>query len=252
MYSVLFNYNEEFSISWERLYHGEPRIAWPLFTLIPGIFLMKKNKINSFLFISIALMSGLFVAGYLFRIYGFSRLISAIMMFTQILIAYFIVSFLFNKSDKRNVYIFFIGFCLLTCIFLNRKSINETLNLSSGHFYKNYEFLRNKINKDDLVISDLNSSLGIPSFNGKVIAIRKPIYWVNDIKERRYALNTFFANETTDITRRAILQKYAPDYILLDLDRVTPTIAFINWLEQQGNIIHKRDKIELIQVTVNK
>lgn len=251
MYSVLFGYNNEFSISWERLYHGEPRIAWPLFTVIPGIFLMNKNRISSFLLISIAMMSGLFVAGYLFNIYGFSRLISAIMMFTQILIAYFIVNFLSHKSAKGNAYAFFIGVCFLVCIFLNRKLISESLNLPSGHFYKNYEFLREKIKKDDLVLSDLNSSLGIPSFNGKVIAIRKPIYWVNDIKERREALNAFFANETTDTIRKVILQKYKPDYVLLDLDRVNPTPSFINWLEQQGQIVYKTDKIELLHVMAN-
>jgi len=248
MPDVLFSYNEEFNTSWERLYHGERRIAWPFLALIPGIFFAPKNKITYFFFVSVAIMVVLFVAGYFLKMYGFSRLISGIMMFTQILIAYLIVTFFFHKNVKRILYIFFVSFCFLFCLLLNRKLIIETFYIPTGHFYKGYEFLREKINPDDLVLSDLGSSLGIPSFNGKVISTGKPVYWIKDSKERREAVKAFFTKENPDSLRKIIIDKYNPDYILLDSTRLDLKPSTIQWIRSLGETIYKKKQLELIRI----
>ena len=249
MIDLLFGNNEDFQLASKKLYRGGVRVNWPFLLLIPGIFLIKKDKIISFFLLSLSLMIGIFFLGYLIRVYTVSRLISGIMMFAQLLMAYFIVISFFQKNKMLNkAYVCFIIACFSVTLFINRKLINDSLHIPYGHFYKDYNFLRQLVNTDDVVLSDRGSSSGIPSFNGKVISNDKPVYWISDIKERREAMRTFFTKENPDSIRKIVIDKYKPDYILLDHSRLDLQPLTIQWIRSLGEAVYKKDQKELIHL----
>ncbi|MBS1668452.1 MAG: hypothetical protein JST58_13835 [Bacteroidetes bacterium] len=59
-------------------------------------------------------------------------------------------------------------------------------------YYRKFDFLRTTIHDDDIVLSDAQSNWIIPSFNGKVIWSIHPLYWLNDIYQRRADVKSFF------------------------------------------------------------
>lgn len=111
-----------------------------------------------------------------------------------------------------------------------------------------YNFLRNIIESDKLILSDSKSNWFIPSFNGKVISSMHPLYWVNDINERRRAIHSFFTRESSNVLRVGIIQKYHPDYILLNHSEIDLNESTQKWLNRIGQTTYKSDQLELIKI----
>ena len=82
--------------------------------------------------------------------------------------------------------------------------------------YKNLTFLPDYIQKGSVVLSDLDTSWLVPSFGGKVIGALHVQAFVADDEQRRIDLLDFFAQNATAAKRQAIIQKYKPDYFLID------------------------------------
>jgi hypothetical protein len=241
--------NYDFQIASKRLYQDGLKINWPFLVLLPGIFIVKKDKVIYFFLLSLLLMTGVFFLGYLTRVYGVSRLISGIMMFAHFLIAYIVAICFSEKLTIRRIsYLCILAIAVFVSLYVNRRLIRENFNITPGNAYNDYGFLRNLVMPNDVILSDRGSNSGIPSFNGKIIASDKPVYWVDDIKERRKAVESFFTRENPDSLRKAILDKYQPDYILLDYTRAGLYPSTIQWIRGLGKIVYKKNQQELIRI----
>ena len=116
-------------------------------------------------------------------------------------------------------------------------------------YYNKYDFLRNLVVSDDIILSDAKSNWIIPSFNGKVISSIHPLYWINDINERRNAVNSFFIKENPDSLRQFVIHKYYPDYLLIDYTKVQFEYSTLQWLKSIGQTVYKENQLELINLT---
>jgi hypothetical protein len=232
------------------LYQDIPGEVWPAAAALPALIFFKKDRVINFLSLAIGIILVVYVAGYLTGKYGLSRLLSPLMIYAQLLIGYFLF-YLFKTNTKFfKVYLLSSLACLILCIYLNRTSLIKTLNLLKPiqtHYYSRYEFLQKTVKRYDLILSDMSSNQYIPTFSGKVIAFKSPLYWVNDISERKADVTSFFNPSTSDTLRQKIINKYHPDYLLIDqASQLTDSTLF--WLKKTGSIVYTKDGLCLITV----
>ena len=248
----LFTKNtQDFHIDSFNLYANVFRICWPILLIIPGLLYFKSDKVIRFLFVLIILTIIFYISGFVFKVYGFSRLIANSMMFAHILIAYLVVITARKLNLFAKLYLVVIIISLLSSIYSNRYSLIKKVNVfktANNDYYMKYNFLRNIIESDKLILSDSKSNWFIPSFNGKVISSMHPLYWVNDINERRRAVHSFFTRESSNVLREGIIQKYHPDYILLNHSEIDLNESTQKWLNRIGQTTYKGDQLELIEI----
>jgi hypothetical protein len=77
--------------------------------------------------------------------------------------------------------------------------------------------LKNYLSERDVVLSDIYSSWSIPVYTGaKIIALFHTPPHVNDNLDRIKAVETFYDAETSNKSRKAILNKYNITHVLLN------------------------------------
>jgi hypothetical protein len=200
---------------------------------------------------AISLMILTLILGYLTNVYGFSRLISNVMLFAHFLIAYLVVLHIKEPVAYSKWYFLVLGIAIILSLNLNFHRFLYSFNIFRKRdtvYYEKYSFLKFKVAPDDIVLSDAESSFILISYNGKVVSSKRPLYWIDDIDERRAAVETFFNRETPDDQRNFILQKYQPDYILIDHIKVNLKSSSIDWLRRLGKIAYTKDNLELIKL----
>lgn len=248
-FSLVFGNNYDFQVTSKSLYHGVLRINWPLLLILPGLWIVKRDKTVDFFLLSLGMMTSLFLLGYFTKVYGIARLIAGIMLFGQFLIAYIAIQCLYEKpAGQGRLYLNILGMALVTAVFLNHRVIGDNMHIRSGHVYAGYDFLRQYVKTDDVILSDRGSNSGIPAFNGKVIASDKPAYWVEDMATRRKAVDVFFAGENSDSLRKVIIDQYHPHYIFLDHTRNTLQPATIQWIRSLGRVVYQKGSLELVSL----
>jgi hypothetical protein len=230
------------------LYHDIPGKVWPAALALPALIFFKKDRVIKFLSLSVGIMLVVYGAGDLTGKYGFSRLLSPIMIYAQLLISYFLF-YLFKKNKKYfKVYLCSCVAVLILCLYINRVSLVKTLDIlkpAQTHYYMRYAFLQKIVGRYDLILADTNSNQYIPTFSGKVVAFKSPLYWVNDIKERKASVISFFNPSTPDSLRQAIINKYKPDYLLLDPASGLKDSTLL-WLQGNGRAEHTEHDLILI------
>ena len=230
------------------LYQDIPGKVWPAAAALPALIFFKKDRVLNFLSLAIGIILLVYVAGYLTGKYGLSRLLSPIMIYAHLLISYFLF-YLFKTNIKFfKVYLLSCLAGLILCMYINRVSLIRTLDLlkpTQTHYYSRYAFLQKIVNRYDLILSDTNSNQYIPTFSGKVIAFKTPLYWVNDIKERKVSVISFFNPSTSDTLRQIIINKYQPDYLLID-QASGLTDSTLLWLKRNGRAVYTEDELLLI------
>jgi hypothetical protein len=178
-------------------------------------------------------------------------LIANSMMMAQFLVAY-LVAIASRKLDLfAKLYVSLIIISLLSCVYLNRYSLIKKVNVfgtTNKDYYMKYDFLRSHLESDKLILSDPKSNWFIPSFNGKVISSKHPLYWVSDINERRSAVHSFFTRGSSNVLREGIIQKYQPDYILINHSEIDFNVSTQKWLNSLGETTYKSDQLELIEI----
>ena len=200
--------------------------------------------------IAIVLMIVLYAVGYFLHIYGLGRLISPIVIFSDFLIVYLLFIF---WNQNRNIFRLYSGLltlALAVSFILNLNQLKRIVSFSERNttYYSKFNALKTIVKENETILSDLSTSLFIPSFQGKVIAVSYPLYWVNDIDERRKNLEVFFKNGTDDVTRISILKKYKPHYILIDHSSIKPTDDDMQFYRSSGMMVYKENDLELIRL----
>ena len=230
------------------LYQGIAEKVWPAVAMLPALIFFKKDRIINFLSLSIGIMLLVYVAGDATGKYGLSRLLSPMMIYGDLLISYFLF-YLFKKNTKLfKGYLLFCLAALILCVYINRALLTETLTLlkpTRTHYYSRYAFLQKIVDRYDLILSDTSSNQYIPTFSGKVIAFKSPLYWVTDINERKAYVSSFFNPSTSDTLRQIIINKYQPDYLLID-QAFGLRDSTLLWLKRKGRAVYREDELLLI------
>jgi hypothetical protein len=217
---------------------------------MPALAFFKDDRIVRFFVLAILIMSTLYGVGYFFNIYGLGRIISPVIIFSDFLIAYTLYIFWVQKKNIFNVYFLLVVFALAVSLGINIGLLKRTISFAERNttYYTKFNALKNVVKENETILSDIKTSLFIPSFQGKVIAVSYPLYWINDIDKRRKNVWTFFTNGTNDSTRLNILKKYQPDFILIDYASITPTVDDIEFYRSLGKSVYRKDDLELIRV----
>lgn len=245
----LFGNNHDFQESSKGLFTGRLRINWPVLLVFPGLLVIKRDKAIHFLLLTIVIMSGLYLVGFFSKQYVAGRLVSDIVMFAHFLLAYMAVICLSQKLTRNSIlYLSLLAAGICTSLYLNGKAFIDTINPKRFNTPQKYGFLRNTVSTDDVILADETSDEFIPAFSGKVITAVKPIYWIPDIEERKRNVHSFFNTNTSDSFRMIIIQKYHPDYILLDHENSKLSAATILWLQELGNTVYNQNLLELIRI----
>jgi len=247
---LLHNSNPDFDIDSKTLYIGILQRFWPALFAIPGMVIFIKEKTINFLSLTMILMVLICWAGWLSGIYGVSRILSDIMILAQISLGCLLVFCIRDFKLWSKIFIGLTGIAFSVSVYVNGQNLIRTWHFNGTYVedIRRYGFIRDCIADNDLVLSDEFSNWYIPSFGGKVIASRHPLYWVKDLEPRRNAVKVFFANESSDSARFAIINKYKPTYILIDHSRTQLADSTITTIVNKGKEIYKSDGMELIKV----
>lgn len=239
--AIFWPYNSLITLLTEsgNVYHASNQImykdvfirVWPILALSPLIWRIAKDKIFQSIFLHLTALIAIYIFGWLTGKYSYGRDITFIAMITQILIAsqfaYFENKFSKSHPNSVSIYRISIGVVLLclasTWLYpaLTRSmtvlnSLVSGRSISNQHTYKNLTFLPVHIINGSSVLTDIETSWLVPSFGGKVIGALHVQAFVADDEMRRVDLIEFFAGDTTAKRRQSIIQKYKPDYFLID------------------------------------
>lgn len=250
MFDLLFGNVHDFNQDSQILYNDIVIKNWPIALALPAL-LNFKDKVIRFLIVTIVLMMLILILGYVTKNYGFSRLISNVLMFTHFLVAYMIVEHVKVPVAYSKLYFLIFGVAIIISLALNRHRYLYTFNIfrkKDVAYYERYSFLKFKVLSDDIVLSDSESSSILISYNGKAISSKRPLYWVDDLNERRGAVESFFHRETSNSQRNFILHKYRPDYMLIDYNMVSIEDSTIVWLRLMGERVYYKNGLELIKL----
>jgi len=99
-------------------------------------------------------------------------------------------------------------------------------------------FLERYVGEDDVVLSDLATSWAIPCIRGRTVSYqRHDVIFPASGAERSKAVKEFFASSTSNVARRAILERYNVKFVLFDA-RVTPEKLACEVL-RLGRLVHE-------------
>jgi hypothetical protein len=76
-------------------------------------------------------------------------------------------------------------------------------------------FLEERVGRDEVVLTDLDTCWYVPAFRGRVVAYPMQLPFVPDHAERVAAVERFFAPEATEAERRALLARYRVQWVLV-------------------------------------
>ena len=208
---------------------------WPILALSPLLLPALKNKTTHPIFLHVLALIAVYFFGLFTGKYSYGRDITFIVILIQILLASQFARFevQLSQSYPRTILTYravlgIILLCLssswlyptLTRSLTVLNSLLSGRTVSNQHMYKNLTFLPGYIEKGSVVLSDLNTSWLVPSFGGKVIGALHVQAFVKDDEQRRIDLLDFFAQDATTANRQSIIQKYKPDYFLIDKNTI--------------------------------
>lgn len=234
------------------LYERPAGIYWPVILSLPAVFFVKKDRTLYFLLLALAFMLLLSLLVYVSGSYGILRIMSTVMLFAQVIIAYTLVTVTSgNFKGMGKIYCSVVLFLFTASLIKNISGLSKTLNITkpvNRDYYQRYEFLKTTVPAGALVLADLMSSWYIPVYSGKVLASVHPLFLVTDNNKRQDKVNSFFNPHTNDSVRKAVILKYRPAYILIDAKRDVLSMPTIAWLKSTGKMVYEKDSLQLIRL----
>jgi len=205
--------------------------TWPILFLFPLISWTLHDRYGCWLLTLVFTLTCIYALAYWTRSYSFGRVIAMIALLLQIIMAEGVARIELRLNYQRPTLKAFIPLGLFLLVFAcsvnwiipaatRGMTIANSLllhrKISNQQSYKDLSFLSETIDRNDLVISDLQTSWLIPTFGGKVIAAQHPLAFVPDQLERKKDLEIFFNIATIENDCLNILKKYKPKYLLIN------------------------------------
>lgn len=215
-----------------------------------------------FIYILTGIMKISMGSRYIFFIVFFLHLAIAREFRVRNLLSFSTIKHVFCSSDRRKWIDMFLILILFTSIVFNvglayaryfadqEKDKIVIHGYDYGHIdFKGYNFLKEKVGRYEVVMSDRRTSWLIPSFSGKAVCLLHVNPFIPDLEERSDGVETFFDAKTTSETRVKILKKYKVSHILLNLDLELFDDETIAAITELGNITFQNCHFILIEPT---
>ena len=203
---------------------------WPALAALPLVVAKIRTNPRCPLTIMLLFLSGLYILGFVSGMDILGRTISYIIFLLQIFIAEFLANFELSKrwsgsADWLQPLVVTAG-VVLVCLLLFGRPFGRTVKKSlpgRQSSYASYQFLSERTGQYDIILSDLNTSLIVPAFGGKVVAHKQPLLLIPKYEylDRLQDVIHFFAKESTTNDRFSIIEKYGVDYILINKETTT-------------------------------
>jgi hypothetical protein len=116
--------------------------------------------------------------------------------------------------------------------------------------YAPYEFLARFTGQSEVVLSDPRTSLAVPMLGGKVVAASHALAFVPDHEQRRQDARRFFDGATRDEERRAILERYRVDWLLVNSEAIDISGATMASLRRLGEVRYTDGSRKLMLIRV--
>jgi alpha-1,6-mannosyltransferase len=110
------------------------------------------------------------------------------------------------------------------------------------------KFLSDRIGRDDVVLTDLDTCWHVPGFGGKVVAYPMRLPFVPDHDQRVRAVQRFFAIGVPEQERREILGRYGVRYLLFPKSHFSDWPARLQELRPLGRAVYSSSEYELLRV----
>lgn len=250
---LVYYRNSEFN-SDSYVFYSHIKYLWPTIILLPFALpaiasRFKNNKFDSLVLLVLGTVL-VYIGGYVFGQFGIGRIVSFVAVFMQIALAIQLAIIENEKINNRSWSALPVVFYVIVIISLN--PINRAV-LSRAYMglrgikynYSNYEILKNDVQQYDVILSDINTSWMIPTFNGKIIASRHIAHWVDDHSQRKSDLKKFFSIETEQSEKYEIMNRYNVDFILVNKNIFKETSEY----EKYGNNVSENQDFVLIKIS---
>ncbi len=239
---------------------------WPILVLSPLLWLAFKNKATHPIFLHLLALILVYFFGWFTGKYSYGRDITFIVILMQILLASQFTHFEMRYSQlfPRAILTYRVSLGLiLLCLasswlyptFTRSLTVLNSLvsgrTVSNQHTFKNLTFLPQLINKGSVVLSDLDTSWLVPSFGGKVIGALHVQAFVADDEQRRVDLIDFFSKDATLVRRQAIIQKYKPEYFLINKHATKDWRELLNEIDSFSKMTHVYENDQYILFRFN-
>jgi hypothetical protein len=213
---------------WERV--------WPNLFLIPFFLLVLRTRLTVIISLWFIALCLIYAYGTLSSNYSYGRIISYCILLAHVIAAYGLTRFEFGLQKThiniiKTYHLLLISTLLalsltwlpstVTRLLTIGNQISKNKNFVNQISYKNLVFIKNFINPDQLVLADIETSWMVPTFGGRVIAALHPQAFVPDTFDRQRDINMFFSTETNKEQRIEMINKYRPQFLLLDLSKPT-------------------------------
>jgi len=236
LYDLLFGGSNVYHSSNSVMYLQVWDRIWPNIMFLPFLWWTSKSRVGIVIVFWLVSLCVLYMYGSISLNYSYGRIISYCILLFQVLAAVGIAQFEMKIEMTCLVVCRLYRILLLSLLvalsgtwlpyvatrvltIVNQLSKNN--NFINQVTYKNLVFINKLVSPDQLVIADLETSWMIPTFSGRVIAALHPQAFVNDINERNNDVVAFFNIETKKQERIDIINKYRPQFLLLDLNKTT-------------------------------
>lgn len=223
LWALVSNSDADFHVRSYVLYSGVGAL-WPTFLLLPiawpALAAQVSRRRTDALGVMLAGVLLVYVTGYLTAQYGLGRIISFAAILIEIgaaaTIARWETSSLAGHTWRPPALMLALG-----ALSVNAPTIAELGDISLAaqgrrYDYNEYLAIGQRLKGDAVVLTDLRTGWILPTFGGKVIASPHPAHWVSDNGQRRADVNRFFAAATTTAERRAMIDTYGVDFVLIN------------------------------------
>lgn len=240
----------EFAFESRVLYEDVLRRIFPALAALPLLILRFRRNWRDPLGWMFLGLTAIYLFGWLSQNWGYGRVIGYIMLVLQFVLADRFAELLNRWEVKPHFQFLLLGALALAVLVLMLLPDSTYRGLQSDLTRRSapsapYAFLGKYIGQYQVVMTDLATSWIVPTYGGKVIASMHPVYFVPNYIEREQDLERFFDSATSEAERRALLDKYSVDFILL---RARPPQTPLDRFAPLGRIIHTNDRFVLMQV----
>lgn len=265
LYDLLVSGSKVYHHSNSIMYQDVWNRIWPNILLLPFLWLALRSRQAIIIVVWFLSLCILYVYGILSSNYSYGRIISYCIVLFHILAAGGISQLELNLEKTCSMacklyrillivtllslslyWVPYVATRLLTIanqIIKNNSFINQVS-------YKNLVFIKNFVTSDQLVLADLDTSWMIPTFGGKVIAALHPQAFIVDIFDRQNDVDSFFSVDANKESRLKVINKYRPQFLLLDLTKPVSKIIE-NELSEFLVQINSNDQYRLFEVLLN-
>jgi hypothetical protein len=237
------------------MYSHPLRRVWPALLGLPFVIArLRRNPRDPLALLSIALI-GLVVAGGLSGQWTLGRLIQHAVLLLQIALADAIATLeaspaagsvgrLARRSLAPALWALLIVTSWSRAI---QPGLDESVRRGDSQWLA---FLSDHVDRDDVVLTDLDTCWYVPSFGGRVVAFPMHLPFVPDYDERIEAVRRFFDRGLPAEERRRTIERYGVTYLLFDKGHFGDGTARLAELQGVGEVVYSKDDYTLLRCGV--